>query len=75
MGLFQASDTSGVGLAVQLRVLLEKFQLTKKVFCYVKDEGTNLSTITQALKTIVTCSALNVAESFEGACFGSMQLL
>ena len=36
----------------------------------MKDEGTNLSTMTQALKTVVTCEALEVVELFEGVCFG-----
>ena len=70
VGFFEAHDTTGAGLAIQLRVLLEKFGLTKKVICYVKDEGTNLSTMTEALKSVVGCDELGLAAPFEGSCFG-----
>ena len=70
VGLFEANDTTCVALAVQLRLPLEKFDLTKKVIYYVKDEGTNLGTMTQALKTVVSCDVLGQTMPFEGACFG-----
>ena len=70
VGLFEANDTTGAAFAVQLQLLLENFDLTKKVICYVKDEGTNLGTMTQALKIIVSCDMLGQTVPFEGACFG-----
>jgi hypothetical protein len=53
-----------------LKALLKKFGLTSKVLCYVKDEGTNLETMTIALKSTISCEVLNLLTPFVGACFG-----
>ncbi len=50
--------------------MLEKFGFTSKILCYVKDEGTNLGTMTTTLKLVITCDALNLFAQFYGACFG-----
>jgi len=55
VGLFEANDIAKVGLARQLKGLLERFQLTFKILCYVKDEGTNLGTMITTLKYVMTC--------------------
>ncbi len=70
IGLFEANDTMGMGLARQLKALLEKFGLTSKVLCYVKDKGTNLSNMTTTLKSMIWCEALNLLQPFDGTCFG-----
>jgi hypothetical protein len=36
----------------------------------MKDEDTNLSTLTNVLKHIVTCEELGMHAPFEGVCFG-----
>jgi hypothetical protein len=36
----------GVELARQLKAMLEKFVLTSKVLCYIKDKGINLASMT-----------------------------
>jgi hypothetical protein len=36
----------------------------------VKDEGTNLSTMTNVLTQIVTCEELGIQAPFESVCFG-----
>jgi hypothetical protein len=36
----------------------------------MKDEGSNLNTMTIALKSIVSCDMLGLEESFKGSCFG-----
>jgi hypothetical protein len=36
---------------------------------YVKNEGSNLNTLTSALKSIVKCEALLLKESFQGIYF------
>ncbi len=41
-----------------------------KKIAYVKDEGSNLNTITTVLKSIVSCDMLGLEESFQGTCFG-----
>jgi len=50
--------------------MLEKFGLASKLLCYVKDEGTNLGTMTTTLKSVLSCEALNLLAPFDGACFG-----
>jgi hypothetical protein len=45
VGLFKATDTNGVVIAVQVRDLLASYNLLKKLVAYVKDEGGNLSTL------------------------------
>jgi hypothetical protein len=36
----------------------------------VKDEGSNLTTLNNALKFVVKCEALSLEEKFQGTCFG-----
>jgi hypothetical protein len=57
-------------LAKKLIDLLEKYNLRKKIAEYVKDEGSNLNTMTIVLKSIVSCEVLDLEENFQGACFG-----
>ena len=68
--LFKACDTSGAAMAVQLQQLLDKYNLRNQILCYVKDEGSNLVTMTNALKSVISCEALQVVVPFEGTCFG-----
>ncbi len=70
IGLFEANDTTGQRLAKQLKAMFKKFGLTSKVLCYVKDGGTNLASMTIALKSIISCEALSLLVPFDGACFG-----
>ncbi len=35
--------------------MLKKIGFTSKILCYVKDEGTNLGTMTTTLKSIISC--------------------
>jgi len=67
--LFEANDTTSAKLAKQLKVLLEKFGFTLKVLCCVKDEGTNLGTMTITLKSVISWEALNLPIPFNGVCF------
>jgi hypothetical protein len=67
--LFEANDTTGAKLAKQLKVLLEKFGFTLKVLCCVKDEGTNLGSMTTTLKSLISWEALNLPTPFKGVCF------
>jgi hypothetical protein len=50
--------------------MLEKFGFTSKILCYVKNEGTNLGTMTTTLKSIISCEAFNLFAPFDVACFG-----
>jgi hypothetical protein len=51
-----------------IETLLEKFGLTSKVLCYVKD--INSSSMTATLKSMISCEALNLLQPFDGTCFG-----
>jgi hypothetical protein len=70
IGLFEANDTIGQRLAKELKAMLEKFGLTSKVLCYVKDEGANLASMIITLRLIISCEALSLLVPFDGACFG-----
>jgi hypothetical protein len=44
--------------------------LKNKIIAYVKDEGSNLNTMTIALQFFVKYEVLGLDENFQGACFG-----
>ncbi len=50
--------------------LLDSYALRRKIITYVKDEGSNLNTMSTTLKSIVSCDILGLEESFQGTCFG-----
>ncbi len=50
-------------------MMLEKFGLTSKILCYVKNEATNLGIMTIILKSVISCEAFNLLAPFDGACF------
>jgi hypothetical protein len=43
---------------------LNAYGLKNKIIAYVKDEGSNLNTLTNALKFVVKCETLGVEENF-----------
>jgi hypothetical protein len=47
-------------MVVKLQALLGKCGTRKKMFSYVKDEGTNLGAITTTLKVVVNCESLGL---------------
>ncbi len=69
-GFFEVDDTTRVGLIRQMKALLEKFKLTSNIFCFIKDEGTNLGTTATTLRFVVTCEALKLDVPFDGSYFG-----
>ncbi len=50
--------------------LLDAYSLTNKIITYVKDEGSNLNTLTNVLKYVIKCETLGLKESFQGTYFG-----
>jgi hypothetical protein len=46
--------------------LLDAYGLRNKIITYVKDEGSNLNTLTNALNFVVKCETLGLEESFQG---------
>jgi hypothetical protein len=69
IGLFEPKGTYGVSLVGQLQALFE-YKFINKIICHMKDEGINRSTMTNALKHIITCGELGMQTPFEGVCFG-----
>jgi hypothetical protein len=48
---------------------LKQYDLTKKDIVDVKDERSNINTMTIAFKSIISEDNLGVEESFQGTCF------
>ncbi len=44
--------------------LLDNYALRRKIIIYVKDEGSNLNTMTIALKSIINCDLFGLEEKF-----------
>jgi hypothetical protein len=59
-----------INLANQLQVFFEEYKLINKIIYYVKDEGTNLSIMTNVFKQILICEKMGILAPFEGVCFG-----
>jgi hypothetical protein len=57
-------------MTIQLQVLLDRFGLLHRVIAFVKDEGTNLFGMANALHSIIDCEALKILRVYEGTCFG-----
>jgi hypothetical protein len=55
IGLFEATRTIGQTLTTNLIKLLNQYGLRKKMIAYVKDERSNLITMTTTLKSIMRC--------------------
>jgi hypothetical protein len=52
LGLFEAIKTKGQELAKYFIELLDAYGLRNKIIAYVKDEGSNLNTLTNVLKCV-----------------------
>jgi hypothetical protein len=64
LGLFEQIDIIGQTLVKILIKLLHNYALRKNKIAYVKDEGSNLNTMTITLKSIISCDMLGLEESF-----------
>jgi hypothetical protein len=67
---FEVAKIIGQMLVRNLIDLLDAYGLRNKIIAYVKDEGSNLNTLTNALKSIVKCETLKLEERFQGTYFG-----
>ncbi len=70
MGLFKVNETSGQSMAIQLESLLSKFKLAHRVIAFVKDEGSNLTSMAFTLCSIIDYQPLRLLKVYEGICFG-----
>jgi hypothetical protein len=57
-------------MVVQLQILLDIFGILHRVIAFVKEEGTNLSTLVTILHSIINCEPLKIHRVYEGTCFG-----
>jgi hypothetical protein len=67
---FEVVKTVGQTLARKFINLLDAYGLRNKIITNVKDEGSNLNTLTSTLKSIVKCETLGLKESSQETCFG-----
>jgi len=74
IGLFETTKIIGQTLATNLIKLLDQYRLRKKIIAYVKDERSNLITMTTTLKLIMKCEVSSLNESFQGTSFGHVFL-
>ncbi len=64
IGLFEATKTIRQTLTNNLTKLFDQYGLRNKIIANVKDEGSNLNTMTITLKSIVKCEVLGLDENF-----------
>ncbi len=57
---FQNHGTFGVAMATRVKDLPSLYNLLDKLIAYVKDDGDNMSTLTQALTSIIICGPLGL---------------
>jgi hypothetical protein len=60
IGFFEIIDTSRNPMALQVNDVLAKHGLDAHVLAYVKNEGSNLSIMTFALSSVVSCEMLGL---------------
>jgi hypothetical protein len=67
---FEVPNTYGATFVEIVKPFLVQFQLTNKVLIYVKDEGSNLSTLESVDSTTTSCKLLELKKPFACTCFG-----
>jgi hypothetical protein len=68
--IFKTPNIAGATLVEIIKPLLAKFKFTHTIITYVKDEGSNLNTLTVIAYIIVSCESLQLETPFVGVCFG-----
>jgi hypothetical protein len=68
LGLFEVVEITRKALIKNLIDLLDAYSLRNKIITYVKDECSNLNTLTNVLKYVVKCEASCLEENFQGIC-------
>jgi len=66
LGLVETIETIRHTLIRNFIELLDAYGLRNKIIAYVKDEGSNVNTLINALKFVVKCETLGLDESFQG---------
>jgi hypothetical protein len=68
MGLFEMNETSAHNMTIQFESLLSKFGSMHHVITFVRDKGSNLTTMAIALCFIIDCEPLKLIKVYEGTC-------
>jgi hypothetical protein len=66
--LFEATNTSKVPMATQVKELLSSYNLLDKLIAYVNNERGNMSTLARALSFVVSCVPLKLVAPWQGSC-------
>ncbi len=66
IGFFEITKNFGSDVALQVNEMLAKHGFNAWVITYVKDEGSNISTMTIVLTFVVSCEMLGMATPFVG---------
>ncbi len=70
IGLFKIIKTTRQAFAKNLIEFFDEYGFGDKIIAYLKDEGSNLNTLANALKFVVKCETLGSEKNFQGAYFG-----
>jgi len=70
VGFSETINIFGNAMALKVNDVFAKYGLNVWVITYVKDEGVNLNTMTNALTYVVSCEALGLQTPFVGSCWG-----
>lgn len=70
IGVFEAPDVSGTALAMEVKELLNSFNLTDKIVAFIMDDDSRLDSLISALNSMVSCAPLQLSEPYAGTCFG-----
>jgi hypothetical protein len=57
-------------MALEVNDVLEKYGFKFQIITYIKDEGGNLNTMTNALISTISCEILSLQTPFVGSCWG-----
>jgi hypothetical protein len=66
LGLFEVVEITRKALIKNLIHILDAYSLRNKIITYVKDECSNLNTLTNVFKYVVKCEASCLEENFQG---------
>jgi hypothetical protein len=65
---FEVADKFKSAMALQMHNIIAKRVFNTHVLGYVKDEGSNLSTMISTLTYVIPCEVLELSTPFIGAC-------
>jgi hypothetical protein len=70
VGFFETIDLFGNAMALQVNDVFAKYGFNIQIIAYVKDEGGDLNTMTNALTYVVSYETLGLQTPFVRSCWG-----